>query len=203
MIDDMIVEVPYNIFMGNPHSQNISLVKVKEKWKPVPDYDGLYSISNFGRVKSHERFQVNHSKMQRVPEKILKPGCTPGDYLYVTLCKNHKFKSFTIHRMVGSAFLGWVYGKNTVNHKDGVRRNNFIWNLEWANQRENVCHGKVVTKSYSKYVGVSWEKKNRKWRACIHVSGNKIHLGMFSLEEEAAEAYRNALKMHNLVNEYA
>lgn len=114
----------------------------KEYWKPVVGYEGLYEVSNWGRVKS---MNYNHTGK----EKILKPGTYKSGYLYVVLWKNNKQKHFLIHRLVAEAFLeipeelkqyiGTVYLQ--VNHKDENKKNNNVENLEFCDRTYNVNYG--------------------------------------------------------------
>jgi len=156
----------------------------KEIWKDVPDYEGVYQVSNLGNVKSFKRNNP----------KILK-ACldTPG-YKYVVLSKNNKTKNKRVHTLVAEAFLGHVVcgQKLVVNHINFSRIDNRVDNLEIVTNRENT--NKKHIKSVSKYVGVTWSKDNAKWRAQIQIGYNKKHLGYFSNEEDAYNAYQAVLK---------
>ena len=107
---------------------------LNEIWKPIKGYEGLYEVSNLGRVKS----LVNNKGQYR--EKILKHNIRNG-YPSVTLCKNKKLKSFAIHRLVAEAFLPNPDNLPCVNHKDENRLNNFVDNLEWCTYSYNVNYG--------------------------------------------------------------
>lgn len=116
-----------------------------EIWKDVADYEGYYSVSNLGRVKSVKReIQMNGSNQfgkcfntKYIPEKILKP-CEYNGYYCVSLWKNHKMKLVKIHRLVAEAFLG--KSELTVNHKDGNKQNNNVYNLEYLTSADNTRH---------------------------------------------------------------
>ena len=107
---------------------------LNEIWKPIKGYEGLYEVSNLGRVRS----LVNNKGQYR--EKILKHNIRNG-YPSVTLCKNKKLKSFTIHRLVAEAFLPNPDNLPCVNHKDENRLNNFVNNLEWCTYSYNINYG--------------------------------------------------------------
>lgn len=112
----------------------------KEIWKPVKNYEGLYEVSNFGRVKVLAREWVagwNNVKRTH-PEFILKPGKTRSGYLSVTLSKNKKTKHCSVHRLVLQAFCG--DSDLDCNHKDGVKSNNYLKNLEYCSTSENILH---------------------------------------------------------------
>lgn len=94
-----------------------------EIWKSIKNYEGLYWVSNFGRVKSKR--------------KILKP--INGEYLKVGLSKNGVQKTLYIHRLVAETFL--VKNKPEINHKDEDKHNNCLSNLEFVTHKENMNHG--------------------------------------------------------------
>ena len=151
-----------------------------EIWKTVPNYDN-YEVSNLGRVKSNYR------------NKILKP--TKGKpYFKVGLYKDKKQKKFCVHQLVAMAFLNHnPCGYNIViNHKNFNGYDNRLSNLELVTQREN--SNKKHLKSSSKYTGVSWYKKYKKWMAYIYINGKLKNLGYYDNEEEAKEIYLQTLK---------
>lgn len=106
---------------------------MKEIWKDIPEYEGLYQISNYGKVMS---LNYNHTKQNR---ELLTNENTDG-YLSVALCKNNKIKRYRINRLVAQAFIPNPNNKPQVNHIDGNKKNNFISNLEWCTASENQIH---------------------------------------------------------------
>jgi hypothetical protein len=126
---------------------------MEEIWKDIEGYEGLYQISNQGRIRSLER-SVYHpiTKIQKIPEKILKPDLRKG-YLAVSLCINGFKKSFLIHRIVAKHFVLNHFNKPEVNHLDGNKSNNYYLNLEWATSSENQIHAvkTFLQKSGSKH----------------------------------------------------
>lgn len=107
-----------------------------EIFKPIPDFEN-YQVSDFGRVKAIERIKKNQYSSFIVDERILKPAKDKGGYLYVYLNGN---KFSYIHRLVAITFLDNPENKEQVNHIDGVKKNNFLNNLEWTTKSENVQH---------------------------------------------------------------
>lgn len=100
-----------------------------EIWKDIGGYEGLYQVSNLGRVKSLFRYK-----------KILKGNVVSGGYIQVQLCKRGKATNYLIHRIVAFAFLNNSDNKPCVNHIDGNKTNNSPDNLEWVTYSENEFH---------------------------------------------------------------
>ena len=92
-----------------------------EIWRDIDGYEGLYQVSNFGRVKS----------FQRGKPRILKAFLNSG-YLSVVLYRDHKVKQCLVHRLVALAFIPNPEDKPLVNHINGVKTDNCVENLEWA-----------------------------------------------------------------------
>lgn len=154
-----------------------------EIWKTIEGFED-YQVSNFGRVKS----------LKRCKELILKQSIDSRGYYIISLCKNSKKPTKSIHQLVAIAFLEHkVCGyKLVVNHKDFNRLNNQVDNLEIISSRENVNQKHL--KSTSKYVGVSLHKQTKKWASNIHINGKQYYLGLFNNEYDAHLAYESKLK---------
>lgn len=103
---------------------------MKEEWRPIKGYEGLYEVSNMGRVKSLHASQ----------EIILKQAeCTNG-YMEVKLSKDGTKNMKLVHRLVAIAFIKNPNNYECVNHKDGNKKNNTVGNLEWCTVKENTHH---------------------------------------------------------------
>ena len=119
-----------------------------EQWKSIAGYEGLYEVSDLGRVKS---LNYNHTGKER----ILKPYKNGNGYLQVILRKDGHRKQPLVHRLVAKAFIQNPNNLETVNHKDEVKTNNVASNLEWMTQGDNVNYGtrnKRVGEALSKQV---------------------------------------------------
>ena len=164
-----------------------------EQWKDIKDYEGLYRVSNLGRVKS---LNYNHTGKKC----ILKPGIKNQGYNFIILFIKGKSKQFHIHRLVYQAFIGELIAGLVIDHIDNNPSNNYVNNLQQVSQRKNVVKGKITKKGSSKYVGVFWIKERNKWKTKIGINGRSKFLGYFADEEEAAQAYQNALKSLNQID---
>ena len=110
-----------------------------EIWKPVACYEGLYEVSNLGRVKSLGRIDRFYRRWKSC---ILKPHTVGKNYLAVSLSNGGKVRSIRIHRLVAEAFIPNPSNKPQVNHKDGNKANNAASNLEWSTNSENQLHAR-------------------------------------------------------------
>lgn len=108
-----------------------------EIWKDVVGYEGIYMVSNLGRIKALARFMKNATILPRILTPVLNKG---GYTKFMFRDKNKKWKNILIHRVVAMAFIPNPENKKTVNHIDSVRNNNKVSNLEWATQSENMKH---------------------------------------------------------------
>ena len=116
----------------------------EEKFVPVNGYCGYYEISANGNVKSCNR-TILYKDGKKVTRKAqyLKPGKTDG-YLTVALCKNNKPITHSIHRLLCIHFLPNPLNLSSVNHKNGIRDDNRLDNLEWVTHQENLIHAKDI-----------------------------------------------------------
>ena len=117
---------------------------MKECWKDIKNYEGLYQISNTGKVKSLARIYKN----RKCEEKILFPSITPKGYYRLGLCKKGNIKYYYIHRLVAETFISNPNNLPLVNHKDENKLNNCISNLEWCNNEYNINYGNCNIKRY-------------------------------------------------------
>lgn len=106
-----------------------------EEWKDITGYEGLYQVSNLGRVKS-----IGYGKI-----KLLNPGTVGNGYLMVILYKDGKHKTFLVHRLVALAFIPNTENLPQVNHKNEDKTDNRACNLEWCDAKYNNTYGSRTT----------------------------------------------------------
>jgi len=168
-----------------------------ERWRDIPNYEGLYRCSSLGKIKSLYRLSLGRAgSMKSQPERILKQTIIKG-YYTAGFSKNNSKGTKSIHVMVAITFLGHVPNGHTVevDHKNGNKLKNFVSNLQVVSGRDNssICFRKHKETFSSKFVGVSWYKNGNKWRAAIGLNHKIKNLGYFNTEIEASNAYQKAL----------
>lgn len=128
---------------------------MKEVWKDIKGYEGLYQVSDLGQVRSFPRKGTRTKQIH-----ILKPMLNHKGYLQVNLMKNGKMSSRRIHRLVAEAFILNIERKEQVNHINGIKTDNRAENLEWCTNQENITH--------------SWEKGLRTKKKCYHYGKDNV-----------------------------
>lgn len=164
-------------------------MNIKEIWKDVPQYEGMYQVSNFGAVKSMSRLTPHGHKRK---ERILKPR-TNFSYLSYTLSKDKNKKVAFSHCLVMLSFSGKKEVGMVVDHIDGNPRNNYHGNLQYVTQRENIRKStQHLEEKTSKYVGVG--KIGNRWRARYYNGGKLVHIGCYLTQEQASLAYEEKIR---------
>lgn len=155
-----------------------------EEFRDISGYDGMYQVSNLGRVKS----------FMRGKEYIFKGGINSRGYKHVSLTKNGGTKTKKVHQLVAMAFLNHkpCGMELVVDHINDDKLDNRLDNLQIVTSRFNIC--KTQGRYTSKYKGVSYKKSMGKFQAYINVNNKIIHLGTFTNEKEASNYYENAVK---------
>ena len=153
----------------------------EEIWKDIVGYEGIYRISNQGRVMS-----LWYGKTRIMAGRMGNRG-----YIHVSLYKNKRTKTFLVSRLVAQHFLPDWDKSLQVDHINGVKTENHVDNLRMVTRSQN-CRSfqKARGGTASKFRGVSFNKQIGSWKAYFKDSnGKQKHLGYFDDEEEAARAY--------------
>lgn len=117
-----------------------------EMWKPIIGYEGLYEVSNMGRVRSLTRISNFRDRSGRINERVIKgrtmrPQRQKSGYLHVGLSKDGNVTQYRVHRLVAAAFVDNPEGLYEVNHIDEDKTNNRADNLEWCDHKYNNNYG--------------------------------------------------------------
>lgn len=171
---------------------------MSEIWKPVVGYEDYYQVSSLGRIKSLRRPEVRN-------DRILKGSIHPEGYNIFKLSRSGSHKSFKGHRLVAKAFIPNPENKPQVNHKNGLRADNRVENLEWVTNSENVRHGyrvlgsshKKIPYKLGKLKGVCFHKATQKYISKISWDGREVHLGLYECKQVAYLVYYDIhVKLH-------
>jgi hypothetical protein len=162
----------------------------EEKWKIIEDYE-KYSVSNLGNIRNN-----NTGKKIKGRENI-------SGYLSVHLSdKNNKRMNKSISRIVAIAFLENIDNLPEVDHINQIKIDNRVENLRWISRENNQRNKSKWQGTSSKYKGISFDNSRNKWRANIYLNGKHNHIGRFSTEEEAYDAWCNVVIENNLQEFY-
>lgn len=159
-------------------------------WKKINCEFNNYEISNYCEVRNI------------ITGKILKSYIDKYGYVYHGLSGGGITKKFKLHRLMALTFIFNPQNKKEVNHIDGNPKNNLLYNLEWVSHFENQSHKIKRWNTSSKYLGVTFNKKENRWRAQIQINKKKISLGTHNTEIEAYQARVNFEQENSIVNKY-
>ena len=121
---------------------------MNEIWKDIEGYEGLYQISNFGRVKSLDRYVKSRWGNYRLLNgKLIKGYKNKNGYCLITLWNKQISKTYLLHRLVAETFLSNPDNLPQINHKDENKSNNQVENLEWCTAKYNSNYGTHVERS--------------------------------------------------------
>ena len=191
---------------------------MEEIWKDIVGYEGLYQVSNCGRVKSLSRYMNNkNGGKSLLKERILKSAYTKKGYLRVGLCKYSKTKPFSVHRLVAQAFIPNPNNLPQVNHKDENKENNFVYinedgtadleksNLEWCTNEYNSNYG-TKNERLAFYKIDIFTKEGvfiETWTKGINSLAKKYHISSKSCVRNCLFPYLKKGRSRKYINKYA
>lgn len=156
-----------------------------EEWRDIPDYEGLYQASNYGRIKSLDR-TVGFKKHFFRKSIIIKAAKDIKGYLKVCLTnRNGKRNPYRLHRLIAKAFIPNPNNLPQINHKNFVKNDNRVWNLNWMTMEENIQHG----------------LKNRKRKFSKKISNKKYDFSNKNITNFTNLDIYNEMDLKNLENE--
>jgi hypothetical protein len=168
-----------------------------EEWKDIKGYEGLYQVSNYGRVRSLAKsWKAGLPCLRTKPETIMAQCLNAKGYPHLALSKDNKSKTHRVHHLVWDTFgneprNGMI---RQVDHIDNNKTNNNINNLRLVSNRENSTKRSLSLKKTSRFVGVRVNsRKKNSWLAQISINGRATYLGTFENETLAGLAYQKAL----------
>lgn len=187
------------------HSKNLSLEDIEgEIWKDVVGYESIYKVSNFSRVKSLERkitikniYYGGNTFHTNIREKILKQTIRTDGYLSVRLSKKGNSINCFCHRLVADSFIPNPEKKPFVNHKNGIRNDNMIENLEWCNNSENVIHSYNILNRKRSFLGKFGKYHNSSKKVIqFDLNGNEIKTWYSVVDIERELGFNQAAISH-------
>lgn len=167
-----------------------------EIWKDIQGYKGSYQASSLGKIKSVSRLIKNSrgNGYRKIKYRFLSQYLSGKGYYEVSLYKNGKRETYSVHVLIGIAFLGHNPNGHIllIDHKNNIKTDNKASNLQVITNRKNLSKNK--TNKTSKYTGVSLVKVTGFWRSDIYINNKQVYLGSFKVEIDAHITYQNKLK---------
>lgn len=177
------------------------LVNMREIWKDIKEYEGLYQVSNLGNIKSLNRTIENKGSIggeYRIKEKNRAQTISKTGYYICTLYKKGKGRTFKVHRLIAEVFIDNPDNLPIINHKDGNKLNNSIDNLEWCDYSHN---NKEAYKQGLKEKNLKWiiecNKRKRKKVNQYDLNNNLIkqYKSIHEAENETKVHHINIIKV--------
>ena len=171
---------------------------MSEIWKDIPGYEGLYQVSNMGRILS-----LNYGHRKSWNKKELKLSRSNSGYYHVQLYKNGIVSTKLIHVLVATVFVENCGNKPEVNHKDGNKKNNCASNLEWVTRKENLKHAvENGLRRRSPMIGIVGAK-NKLSKSVCQISKDGVCIKIWeSLYDAEKEGGYNRNSIRSCANNY-
>lgn len=158
--------------------------QINEIWKPIKDFEGLYEISNIGRIKRLDRYiKDSRGVVQHFRESILSPSRNKYGYLQTTLRKNSVKYTVRIHKLVATAFVNNPKNKPIIDHIDGNKLNNNSTNLRWVTYSENIMN----PNTHKRFKEIVTKLRKAEGTPICKLDDNYNIIETFSSFEEAAK----------------
>lgn len=156
-----------------------------EIWRDIKDYEGLYKVSNLGRVKSVDHYvcyNKRNNKLSLCKGRLLRPVANNMGYLRVNLSKEGNTQPYLIHRLVAETFIPNPDNLPEVNHKDETPKHNYVENLEWCSHIYNMGYGTILERKSKKMTG----------KPSSHISP----VQQYNLDGELISEYKSMTEAH-------
>lgn len=164
----------------------------KEIFMDIPHFEGMYQVSNLGRIRSCDRIICNGCFMEG---KIMKPSKTDKGYLRIDLHKNNTKTTFQVHRLVAMVFIPNPQNKPCIDHINGIKNDNRAENLRWCTNRENVYFS---MENNSRHIFTPEESTSSRKVAKLDIKGNTIEIYPSVSEAARLNGIKSATKISSV-----
>jgi hypothetical protein len=174
----------------NTKQLQLVTVEQKEEWRDIPEYEGVYQVSNLGNLKRMAGSKFNKLTKRYNKDAILSYRAKNSRYIEVGLWKNNIGQRYKLHRLVATVFISNPESRPEVNHIDGNKKNNCVDNLEWVTRSENIKHAfrtglnKANKSNKGKFLG-----NHPCSKPIVELDGHGKITGVFSSIKEATIKY--------------
>lgn len=160
----------------------------EEIWRDIKGFEGLYQVSNLGRVKSVERLTIRNGRNYPIKEKLLSLHHDKDGYIVVSLSNLGKSSPYKVHRLVCEAFLPNPENKPCVDHISTIKDDNRVENLRWCTHKEN-CNNPISHQKLLNTIQPRYSKDNPNAKAIIQFTTNGEVIRKWNCMDDAAKAF--------------